>query len=67
MKDNIALIGFMGTGKSTVGQQLAERLNMKFLELDTLIEARTGKTIPEIFTQSELEFREIEMPTSKRS
>jgi len=51
MKSNIALIGFMGTGKTAVGRVLADRLSRQFIELDAIIEQRAGKAIPEIFTQ----------------
>ncbi len=66
MKTNIALIGFMGTGKTAVGQALAEKLDKKFIELDPLIERKAGKTIPEIFSQdSEIAFRELEIEVTK--
>ncbi len=62
MKTNIALIGFMGTGKTAVGRRLAERLGKAFLELDRLIEQKAGKTIPEIFQQDgEIAFRALEI------
>ena len=62
MKTNIALIGFMGVGKTAVGKALAEKLGRKFVELDLLIEQRVGKSIPEIFQQEgEIAFRELEM------
>ncbi len=51
MKTNIALIGFMGTGKTAVGEALAKKLNRKFTEQDLLIERQAGKSIPEIFRQ----------------
>ena len=58
---NIALIGFMGTGKSSVGQLVAAQLHFTFLDTDQLIEARIGKTISEIFAQEgEPVFRELE-------
>lgn len=58
---NLALIGFMGTGKSTVGRLLAEQLKFDFLDTDFLIEQRCGKSITEIFTQhSEAMFRQLE-------
>jgi shikimate kinase len=58
---NIALIGFMGTGKSSVGQLVAAQLHFTFLDTDHVIEARTGKTISEIFTQEgEPAFRALE-------
>lgn len=58
---NLALIGFMGTGKSAVGRLVAEPLHFAFLDTDELIETSTGKTIPEIFTQQgEAAFRQLE-------
>jgi len=66
MKTNIALIGFMGTGKTAVGKALAEKLNRKFVELDSLIEQKAGKSIPEIFQQDgEIAFRELEIEVTK--
>ncbi len=59
---NIALIGFMGTGKTVVGQLLAKKLDRKFIELDSLIEQKAGKPIPDIFQQDgEIAFRELEI------
>jgi shikimate kinase len=58
---NIILIGFMGTGKSTVGQLLAERLNLTAVDMDTLIEKRAGKPISTIFRdEGESAFRRME-------
>jgi shikimate kinase len=58
---NITLIGFMGTGKSSVGQIVAQQLHFTFLDTDHVIEARTGKSIGEIFSQEgESAFRELE-------
>lgn len=58
---NIALIGFMGTGKSTVGRLAAEQLKFDFLDTDALIEQRSGRKITEIFAQSgEAAFRQLE-------
>lgn len=66
MRTNVALIGFMGVGKSAVGKALAARLGKNFIELDQLIEQRTGKTIPEIFSQNgEITFREYEIELTK--
>ena len=66
MKSNIALIGFMGTGKTVVGKALAEKLNKEFIELDALIEQKAGKSIPEIFQQDgEIAFRELEIEVIK--
>lgn len=58
---NVALIGFMGTGKSVAGRVAAEHLHFTFLDTDHVIEARAGKTINEIFQQDgEPAFREWE-------
>jgi shikimate kinase len=62
MKTSIALIGFMGTGKTAVGKALAQKLRKDFIELDVRIEEKAGKTIPEIFRQDgEIHFRELEI------
>jgi shikimate kinase len=61
VRDNIILTGFMGAGKSTIGQRLAERLGFAFVETDRLIEERAGRSIPDIFTEDgEPTFRELE-------
>ncbi|MBR90325.1 MAG: hypothetical protein CMO66_03515 [Verrucomicrobiales bacterium] len=58
---NLALVGFMGTGKSTVGRQVARDLHFEFVDTDVLIEGQAGVSIPEIFSQSgEEEFRRME-------
>ncbi len=55
---NLVITGFMGTGKSDVGQKVAARLGRKFVDTDQVIEARAGHTIPEIFEQEgEARFR----------
>jgi shikimate kinase / 3-dehydroquinate synthase len=56
---HIALIGMMGAGKSTVGQELAERVARPFVDTDAEIEKRFGP-IPELFERGEPEFRRIE-------
>src|ERR1035437_3779739 len=67
MKSNIALIGFMGTGKTAVGKLLAARLNKKFIELDDLIVQAAGKPITQIFEQDgEIAFRELEIAVVKQ-
>jgi shikimate kinase len=66
MKSSVALVGFMGTGKTVVGRILAERTGKKFLELDAMIEAKAGLSIPEIFrTEGEIGFREREIGAVK--
>jgi len=57
----IYLIGYMASGKSTVGKLLAESLDLQFIDLDQLIEERAGMTIKEIFQQyGETSFRQLE-------
>ncbi|NLB40894.1 MAG: shikimate kinase [Clostridiales bacterium] len=57
-KPNIFLIGFMGTGKTTLGRMLADRTGMKFIDLDFLIVEQTGKNIAKIFEdEGEARFR----------
>jgi shikimate kinase len=66
MRTGIALIGFMGTGKTAVGQRLAEKLGKEFIELDALIEKKAGKPIPEIFRRDgEIRFRELEIEATR--
>jgi shikimate kinase len=58
---NIALIGFMGTGKSTVGQIVASMLHFEFVDTDEMIEGMAGKRISEIFaSEGEDRFRQHE-------
>jgi len=58
---NIVLTGFMGTGKTAVGRELAHILDMKLIDVDTEIEASRDMTINEIFREfGEAVFREIE-------
>ncbi|HWI59672.1 MAG TPA: shikimate kinase, partial [Bacillota bacterium] len=58
---NLALIGFMGTGKSSVGRLLAQQLHFTFLDTDHVIEERAGKSVSDIFQQDgEPVFREWE-------
>ena len=55
------LTGFMGSGKSTVGRALADRLGVTFIDTDAEIERRAGRTIPAIFADDgEPAFRNIE-------
>ncbi|MBN1875031.1 MAG: 3-dehydroquinate synthase [Anaerolineae bacterium] len=58
---NIILTGFMGTGKTTVGQEVARQLDRSFVDMDGEIELRAGKPISRIFAEDgEPAFREIE-------
>ncbi len=67
MGKNIVLIGFMGTGKSTVGLKLAEKLKLKFIDMDKEIEKITGMTINELFRKhGEIRFRSEEKLMTKK-
>jgi shikimate kinase len=58
---NLALIGFMGAGKTSVGRLVAEQLHFDYLDTDELIQSRTGRPIVEIFsTDGEAAFRKME-------
>lgn len=62
MKTNIALIGFMGAGKTAVARLLAKNLGKELVELDCLIENRAGKSIADIFREDgEIAFRQLEI------
>ncbi|MEE4272724.1 MAG: shikimate kinase [Thermoanaerobaculales bacterium] len=69
---NVYLVGFMGAGKTAVGQVLAGRLDRVFFDMDKAIEARAGMPISEIFaTRGEAAFRmaeddEVEMTTDRK-
>ncbi|NOZ25694.1 MAG: shikimate kinase [Nitrospirae bacterium] len=66
-KKNIVLTGFMGTGKTAVGQELARRLGRRLVELDEEIEKAEGLTINEIFSRfGEPYFRDRETDMVKR-
>ena len=58
---NVVLTGFMGTGKTAVGRQVARGLGRRFVDVDVEIEARAGKSVASIFAQEgESEFRRLE-------
>lgn len=57
----IILLGYMGSGKTTIGKKLAKKLYLPFFDLDQYIESREGTSIPEIFkNKGEIYFRKIE-------
>lgn len=57
----IFLIGYMGSGKSTLGKALGERSGLRFIDLDEYIESRAGASIADIFAdRGEVFFRELE-------
>lgn len=58
---NLFLVGFMASGKSTVGRALAERLGLRFIDLDEMIKTTAGCTIAQIIQdQGEAHFRQLE-------
>lgn len=63
----IVLLGFMGSGKTTLGKKLAASLDRTFIDLDRFIEAEENRTIPEIFRQDgEPAFRRLESDALKK-
>ncbi|MDD6208461.1 MAG: shikimate kinase [Clostridiales bacterium] len=64
MNDNIILIGFMGSGKTTIGKRLAKLLEYSFVDTDQLIEKKQGMMVRDIFSQKgERYFRQLETDT----
>ena len=57
---HVAIVGFMGAGKSTIGADAATRAGRPFLDLDEEIQRRTGSTIVELFAAGESAFRNVE-------
>ncbi len=58
---HLALVGFMGAGKSTVGPEIAERLGRPFVSVDAVVEERAGRTVAELFAErGQEEFRNLE-------
>ncbi len=63
---NLILTGMPGSGKSTVGQEIAKRMNRKFVDMDEVIVRIAGKSIPEIFAEDgEEAFRRIETEAAR--
>src|SRR5690349_16434738 len=63
---SIVLIGYRGSGKTTVGRKLADRLWQKLVDTDELVVAKAGKTIKEIFEKDgEARFRDLESEVVK--
>ena len=64
-RNNLYLVGFMGTGKTTIGRELAKAMGRKFLDTDHVLEKRFGKSVNEIFAEDgEAAFREAEQALS---
>ena len=67
MGKNIVLIGFMGTGKSSIGTRLAQKMNMRFIDMDKEIEQVCGMSIAEMFKRyGEVRFRSEETLMAKK-
>ncbi len=65
---NVALIGYRGTGKTTVAKHLADRLGWTVVDTDELIELRAGKSIKMIFDEDgEICFRDLEVDVIRQS
>jgi shikimate kinase / 3-dehydroquinate synthase len=64
---HVALIGFMGAGKTTVGAEVAERLGRPFVDVDRRVEDATGTTVAKLFQQSEATFRAAETAQALRT
>ena len=61
LKKNLVFLGMMGSGKSSIGYLVSKKLNLSFIDIDNLIEAKTNMTIAEIFKEKgEDHFRVIE-------
>ncbi|HCX61908.1 MAG TPA: shikimate kinase [Clostridiales bacterium] len=65
MRKNIVLIGMPGSGKTAIGKELSKKLNMSFVDMDEMIEAKEGKSITEIFKSGEKYFRKLETDCAK--
>ena len=60
-KPNIVLVGFMGTGKTSIGRRLSTQLRMRYVDTDDIVERDSGRRISEIFEEDgEAAFRELE-------
>jgi shikimate kinase len=65
--ENIILVGFMGSGKSSLGRELHQNLGYQLIDTDHVIEKQTGKSIPDIFSQDgEAAFRNLETELLKQ-
>ncbi len=62
----LVITGFMGTGKTSVGRLVAQQLGRTFVDMDSVIQVREGKSVPEIFaTRGEAHFRQCETELCK--
>jgi shikimate kinase len=65
--ERLVLVGFMGSGKSTVGPLLAARLGWGFRDLDAWIEERTGRSVVALFQEGEEAFRRLETEAAREA
>ena len=66
MKERVVLVGFMGSGKSTVGPLVAQALGFEFRDMDAWIESRIGLSLPQIFAErGEAAFRAEELALAR--
>ena len=67
-KKNLVLLGMMGSGKSTIGELVAKKLNMKLIDIDKVIEKETNMKIAKIFSEKgEQFFRDLEEKITLKS
>jgi shikimate kinase len=68
MTHRIALVGFMGSGKTTVGRAVASRTGLRFVDTDELVEGSTGATVAAVFAKAgEAGFRALERQAIERA
>lgn len=65
MDKNIVIIGMPGSGKTSLGQKLSEKLNYDFIDMDDYIEESSGRNIASMFEEGEMVFRKEEIRASK--
>ena len=58
-KENIVLLGMMGSGKTSIGQLISKKLNLQFYDIDQIIEKELKMSISDIFEKKERNFLEI--------
>ena len=67
-RPNIVLVGFMGTGKTSIGKRLATQLRMPYVDTDDIIEQDSGRRISDIFAEDgETAFRELESEAVRKA
>src|SRR5437763_5605634 len=60
LQKHVALVGFMGSGKTTLGEEVARRIGRKLIDLDRVVENTANQSIAELFRDGESRFRELE-------